>query len=477
MDVNVAAVPRREPNMEPFEVMTSESQERMLAIVTKANWPKVSLLCERYEIRATVIGVITESNGDGGVLRIRDGEDGPVLGEVPAASLADDAPLYKRPLGRPETLDAMLDDDPTWDEDVGDIGAEIGQLLLDPVWVYRQYDHQLFLNTVIGPGGDGALLRLGGPGLPKTKRGVALSTDSNPYLCTLDPRGGTATVVAEAALNIACVGATPKAIVNCLNFGNPEHEAVMWQLSESIDGLAEASLALDLPVIGGNVSLYNESGGIDIMPTPVIGVVGFVEQLEIAPPTLNWSDGTSIVLVGARCAHTEDEKMAFPLGATSWAVKVRKRRGGHPPIVDLVAHRKLCHFIAGLIVEEMCGVPPGRVAGIHDVSSGGLGVALAEMAVRSTLGATIFGAEHENGINDFREVFSEIPSRVLIATKVPEQVIEMAAQNDVPASVIGKVGGDALRIGTLCNVSIHVLRDKAAAPLEKVAMGVERGQA
>src|ERR1700723_2873389 len=171
-----------------------------------------------------------------------------------------------------------------------------------PKCVFSKYDHQPFLNTVVGPGGDAALLRLAGPGLPASERGVAVTTDSNPRACALDPRAGTALVLAEGVANLACVGATPVAVVNCLNFGNPEHPEVMWQLSECIDGMAEAVRALSLPVIGGNVSLYNESGGTDIDPTPVVAVLGVIDDLQASPPGTTWSEGDAVVLLGSRAA-------------------------------------------------------------------------------------------------------------------------------------------------------------------------------
>ena len=294
MDVDVSAVPRREEGMEPWEVMTSESQERMLAIVTPESWPAVAAICAKWEVRATVVGTVTEPEpGGGGRLRIRDGMDGPVLADVPAASLSDDAPLYDRPRQAPVRQVAAPPAPPT------DCAADLLALLRSPGWVYRQYDHQLFLNTVAGPGADAALLRLAGPGLPPSDRGVALTTDSNPRACALDPRRGPALVLAEGVANLACVGATPAAVVNCLNFGNPEHPEVMWQLSECIDGMAESCRALALPIIGGNVSFYNESGGSDIDPTPVLGVLGLVDAVHAPPPGLAWSDGDSVVLVGA----------------------------------------------------------------------------------------------------------------------------------------------------------------------------------
>src|SRR5207237_7172685 len=191
-------------------------------------------------------------------------------------------------------------------------------------WVYQQYDHQLFLNTVAAPGGDAAVLRLKAPGLPATRRGLALSTDGNSRWCLLDPRRGAAMTVAESALNVACAGARPVAAVDCLNLGNPEHPEVMWQLSEVVDGLAEACRALNLPVVGGNVSLYNESEGRDIDPTPVIGVVGLIDHLERRPPGVTLVEGGEILLLGG-------DGPATALGGSRWAVERRGHRGGPLP--------------------------------------------------------------------------------------------------------------------------------------------------
>ena len=221
-----------------------------------------------------------------------------MLADVPAASLSDDAPLYDRPRRRRLAPRACRRHPapPT------DCGADLLALLRSPRWVYRQYDHQLFLNTVVGPGGDAALLRLAGPGLPPSKRGRGPHHRLEPRACALDPRAGTALTLAESVANLACVGATPVAVVNCLNFGNPEHPEVMWQFSECIDGMAEACRALGLPVIGGNVSFYNESGGADIDPTPVFGVLGLVDVLRAARPGLAWREGDTFVLLGERAA-------------------------------------------------------------------------------------------------------------------------------------------------------------------------------
>ncbi|HET9690330.1 MAG TPA: phosphoribosylformylglycinamidine synthase subunit PurL, partial [Acidimicrobiales bacterium] len=376
MDVSIADVAQREPGMEPWEVMTSESQERMLAIVTPADLDRVLAVCARWEVRASVVGRVT----DGGRLRILASfdEGAEVLADVPAATLHEDAPCYDRPLARPDAdLDALAAADPGALPAPADCGADLLALLVDPAWVYRQYDHMLFLNTVVAPGADAAVLRLAGPGVrpPFGAAGgddfagaadaMALSTDGNARWCALDPRLGTALTVAESALNLACVGATPVALVNCLNFGNPEHPAVMWQLSEAIDGMAEACTALAIPVVGGNVSLYNESRGRDIDPTPVVGTLGLVQHLERRPPLPHLHDGGRVLLVAVRGATSS-------LGGSRWAAEVRGHRGGVLPGLDLAAHGRLVAAVAALAGS-------GLADGLHDVSDGGLGVALAEM--------------------------------------------------------------------------------------------------
>ena len=411
MDVDVTAIPRREPGMEPWEVMTSESQERMLAIVTPESLPKVEELCARWEVNATVIGKVTEPEKDAngepiGQLRIRSGFDGEILADVPAAALADEAPLYERPLAEPKNRAAMLADDPTNDAEGLDANDVILSLVTDPAMVYRQYDHQLFLNTVIGPGADAALLRLAGPGLPVSSKGMALSTDSNPRWCALDPRRGTAATVAEGMANVACTGASAVAVVNCLNFGNPEHPEVMWQLSEAVDGMSEACLALGLPVIGGNVSLYNESAGVDIDPTPVIGTLALLEELVARPPSLGWSEGESVVLLGAREASGT---IPFSLAGTQVAVDVMGRRGGTLFDIDYATHAATCALISSLVGEHASG-KDGLLGSVHDVGGGGLGVALAEMAIAGNVGASL------SGVQGVKELFCEHPGRFVVTT-------------------------------------------------------------
>jgi phosphoribosylformylglycinamidine synthase II len=448
MDVDVSAVPRREPGMAPYEVMTSESQERMLAIVTPGDLARVEAVCRRWEVRAAVVGRVTEPPaGQPGRLRLLDGFDGEVLGDVPAGALSDDAPLYHRPLARPADHDSRRADDPGALPAPSDCGPDVLSLLSDPSWVYRQYDHQLFLNTVEGPGGDAAVLRLAAPGLPASSKGLALSTDSNPAWCSIDPRAGTAATVAEGALNVACAGARPMAVVNCLNFGNPEHPEVMWQLSEAIDGMSEACLALGLPVIGGNVSLYNESFGADINPTPVIGTLGLIDRLTARPPGVTLVEGGSLVLLDASVGATAGRGELPSLAGSRWAVECRGHRNGTLPALDLAGHRRLVEFVTEVVGEAVAGGVP-LVAGIHDVSGGGLGVALAEMAVRSGIGLRVAG------VADHHELFTEAPSRVVVCTTDRAGLISRAAGAGVPFRVLGQAGGDRVVVEGLVDVGV-----------------------
>jgi phosphoribosylformylglycinamidine synthase len=460
MDVDVNAVPLREEGMQPYEIMTSESQERMLAIITPENWPAVASLCAKWEVRASIVGHVVEPQRDAngrsvGMLRVRDGFDGEILAEVPAASLADEAPLYDRPRARPATLDAVLDDDPTFDEPEGVSNDDLLALLMDPAWVYRQYDSQLFLNTVVGPGRDAALLRLAGPGLPASERGIAISTDSNPRWCALDPRVGIALTIAESVANLACVGASAKAVVNCLNFGNPEHPEVMWQLSETVDGMSEACLALGLPVIGGNVSLYNESGGSDIDPTPVVGLLGVVQSLVAPPPGWAWREGDTMVLVGKRTARGASP---FPLGGSRWATN-RGRRGGRIAEFDGASLRATFDFVAGE-VAAVCAATPSDVTAVHDVGGGGLATAIAEMAASTGIGANVIE------LTSHAELFSEFPGRFVMATSDVEAFKARAAARAVDVVELGVIGGTRLTIGSKIDLPVERIASRRTSALE-----------
>ncbi len=255
--------------------------------------------------------------------------------------------------------------------------------------------------------------------------------------------------MAESVANLACVGAHPVAVVNCCNFGNPEHPEVMWQLSEAIDGMSEACRALGLPVIGGNVSLYNESAGVDIEPTPVIGALGLVERLAARPPGIGWTEGSSVILLDGAGIGDGSER-PLPLGGSRWAVEVRGRRGGVLPPLDLASHRRVCAFVAELVAETVAGGRGGLLGGVHDVSDGGLAVTLAEMAVRSGVGLQ---AELEGE----GAIFGEAPSRFVVASDDPEAVLERAAAAGVGARLLGLAGGDRLVLGSRVDLAVAEL--------------------
>ncbi|HVT76495.1 MAG TPA: phosphoribosylformylglycinamidine synthase subunit PurL, partial [Acidimicrobiales bacterium] len=422
LDVYLDRVPQREPNMEPFEIMTSESQERMLAFVTPEHLDEVLAIAAKWEVRASVIGEVNSS----GRLRVLAAKDGAVEADIPAASLSEDAPLYDRPLAAPDRA-AALADDPANLPAPDDCTTELLAMLYDPAWAYRQYDHQLFLNTVAGPGADAAVLRLAAPGVPSSgARGMAVTTDGNHRWCAADPRLGVQMVVAEAALNLACVGAEPKAVVNCLNFGNPEHPDVMWQFSETIDGMGDACRALNTPVVGGNVSFYNESRGANIDPTPVIGMIGLIDVLERRPPGARLVPNARIVLVGER---------SDVLTASLWARARHDHGGGVLPPLDLAEHASLVAFVSSAVRQ-------GLVAGVHDVAEGGIGLALAEMAIEGACGAQV------DGIDGHGELFSEASSRVLMIVDDDhlEQFEDALEDADLPFHHLGVCNGDRLFI-------------------------------
>ncbi len=430
MDVVVSSIPAREPHMEPFEVMTSESQERMLAIVEPAKLDDVLDIARRWEVTATVIGDVTGS----GKLRVLDGPDGEVLAEVPASSLEHDAPLYDRPRAEPADL-AQRRTDSADRLDPGDPAADLLAMLAGTEWVWSQYDHMLFLNTVAGPGSDAAVLRLKHPTTgADTGRGLAVTTDGNHLWCAVDPRAGGAMTVVESVMNLAVVGAEPRAMVNCLNFGNPEHPEVMWQLSEAVDGLSAALDAFGVPCVGGNVSLYNESRGSDIDPTPIIGLLGVIASLDEPPPPPTLVDGGRLLLVGDAPSG---------LSGSRWAATRGHRGRGELPATDLATAGRTAAVVRDLVRHP-------AVLGAHDVASGGVGLALAEMCASAGIGATVAR------IADHVELFSEAPGRALLCVD-PEQVAEVVATIEaagVSCSRIGVAGGDSLSVKGLLDLPV-----------------------
>ncbi len=468
MEIDLSAVPLREAGMSPVEIMTSESQERMLAIVEPAAIAEVMATCARHEVRATVIGRVVDTGSDGvGHLVVRDGPpgSGEVVADVPASTLADGAPLYHRPLAPP--AGDHLEPPAAAATIALSVGEELLALLYDPAFVYRQYDHQLFLNTVVGPGeGDATVLKLAAPGIAWTGKGLALSCDANPGWCAVSPRRGAELTVAEAVLNIACAGARPVAVVDCLNFGNPEHPEVMWQLSEAVDGLAAACTAFGVPVVGGNVSLYNESAGADIDPTPVVGIVGVVERLSERPPVTSLLEGGSVVLLGGDGSRPGD---LVSMGGSRWwrelrgGVSSQGGPGGPLPELDYDDHRHLCGFIADLVSAACAGEPTVPIAGLHDVSDGGLGVCLAELCCASGLGIVV---DETWTVEDF---FVEAPSRVVACTPDAPALGKAAKHAGVRARVIGLAGGERFVVPGLVDLAVSEMSSARAGRLPEAA--------
>ena len=424
MDVFIEEVPRREPNMAAFEVMTSESQERMLAIVEPLKVDAVLAIAKKWEIHASVVGNVTEPEvtPDGskiGMLQIF--ENGSLLARVPANSLADGAPIYNREMAKPAMFDANAQMDVNSLVGDVDIVMELSKMMLEPEVIYRQYDHQLFLNTIVGPGHNATLLRLGSPEIGYTNKGIGLSSDGNSRWCELDPRLGSEMIVAESALNVALVGATPTCMVDCLNFGNPENPNVMWQLSESIDGIARGATELNIPVVGGNVSLYNESNGQSIEPTPVLTTLGLVPELQKVPPTTVFLPNEELVLVG---------ETVLSLGGSRLAWVNLSIRGGKMPAVDYDVHRKLLVATVELVeqADEL------GISAVSDISDGGLALCLYEMARKSKVG---FKLNDLNGVSLTQFLFSESSSRIVVASRSGANVVEFFQNRGLTARVIG----------------------------------------
>jgi phosphoribosylformylglycinamidine synthase len=409
MDVDLDSVQVRELGMTAPELLMSESQERMMAFVAPANVEAVLAIAEKWEIDSAVVGMVKP----GGTLTVR--HDGEVVAELPAASLADDAPLYDRPCTRPDWLDDLWESPQPSQVDAVDA---LVRLLDDPAigssaWVHEQYDHMLFLNTLRGPGGDGSLLRIRG-----TSKGLAVSTDGNGRLCLLDPRRGAARLVYEAALNVALTGARPMAVVDNLNFGNPEKPEVMWQFRESVEGIAESCEALGIPVVGGNVSFYNETGGIDIHPTPVVGLLGLADPIPTDLPGLHRAkEGMEIWEVGPEATEN--------LAGSAFQRVVEDRLGGRPTPPQPETAKEVIDLAAALA---------HHVPVLHDVSSGGRAVAVAEICIASRIGAELW-AEAGAGL------FSEDPHRFVVVMEPGTVTLP-----DRLARRLGTVGGDVVRL-------------------------------
>ncbi len=427
VEIDLQYVPQRETGMTPYEIMLSESQERMLLVAEKSREKEVFDIFHKWGLDAARIGQVT---GDG-MLRVRD--HGKVVGEIPCDALAKDCPIYERPLEIPAPAEGRLYG---FLPEGSNLTENFLRLLASPAiaskrTVFEQYDHMVRTNTVVGPGaGDAAVLRLKG-----TRRGLALSVDGNGRYCWLDPRRGAQLAVAEACRNVVCSGARPIAATNCLNFGNPEKPVIMGQFREVIDGMAEACRALGTPVTGGNVSFYNETLGQPIYPTPVIGILGVIEDISCAMGMGFREVGDWIILLeaGAHGAPGSLEQQRRTFSSSEYAKWVAGVTAGEPPAIGLDAERELYEAVLEILKR-------GLAFSAHDVSEGGLAVTLAESCFASKvadLGAeiTLDGVEPA----EFA-LFGESPSRILISA--PEnhlaEVLSIAAEYGVSSRAMGR---------------------------------------
>jgi phosphoribosylformylglycinamidine synthase subunit PurL len=443
IEIDVMHVPQRETGMTPYEIMLSESQERMLLAVKKGREAEVERIFEKWDLHAAHIGEVTSD----GMMRVKD--HGNTVAEIPNTALVDAAPIYDRPTTRPAYLDEVQHLD--WSALNPALPSDaLLSLLGSPTiaskrWVYRQYDHMVRTNTIVLAGMGAGVVRVKG-----TNRALAMSVDGNGRYCYLDPRRGAMLAVAEASRNVACAGATPIGGTNCLNFGNPERPEIMWQLVQSIEGIAEACRALNVPITGGNVSLYNETNGEAIYPTPVLGVVGVLDDAAKVVARAFRGEGDDIVLLGDGIGE---------LGGSEYLKVVHRLVRGRPPELELDRERRLIDL---LVRAARAGV----VRSAHDCSDGGVAVTLAECAfdtggigceVDVPMVANKTGAQSFDGVG---ALFGESASRAIVSVRAADRpaLMELAASAGVPANLIGKTGGSrlVLRIGGRTAIDLPV---------------------
>lgn len=438
MEIDVRLVEQREPDMEAFEIMVSESQERMLAICTPENEGKVLAICRKWGLDAGVIGKVTTD----GMLRVKD--NGVVVGEMPAHSLADEAIMYNRPSKKPEYLAKVNAFDARKVEHPADVQDTLLKLVKSPnlcarQWVYEQYDHMVQTNTAVLPGSDAGVLRIKG-----TNKAIALSVDGNGRYCYLDPFVGAQIAVAEAARNVVASGATPLAITDCLNFGNPENPENFWQFKEAVRGMAEACTEFATPVTGGNVSFYNEWQKGAIYPTPVVGMLGLIEDVNKRVTAAFKKEGHVIAVLGETLPE---------LGGSEYLKVIHGKVEGKCPSLDMKKEKTL----HAAVLEA---IKLGLISSAHDLSEGGLGVCLAECCMMSGLGARVNaqkGKIHHLEMNEW--LWSESQSRILVS--LPERSMflfdRIAHTHRLPHTYIGRVGGDALAIDDIINIQVSEL--------------------
>jgi phosphoribosylformylglycinamidine synthase subunit PurL len=438
MHIDLDAVPLRASGMTPAEILSSESQERMCAVVRPRDVERFLAVCRKWDVLATVIGEVTD--GD----RLVIDWHGETVVDVPPRTVAHDGPVYHRPVARSERQDLLVADVPDTlprPAAPSELRAEILRMAASPnlcsrAWVTDQYDRYVRGNTASAQPADAGIVRID----ERTGRGVAVSTDCNARFVALDPYAGTQLALAEALRNVATMGAVPIAVTNCLNFGSPEDPHVMWQFQQAVRGLADGCAQLGIPVTGGNVSFYNQTGDRAILPTPVVGVLGVIDDVARRVPCGFRRPGDTVVLLG----DTRDE-----LGGSEWAHVVHGHLGGRPPLVDLTAEARLARLLAGAAAD-------GVLTGSHDVSDGGLAHALVEACLIGGCGVAV----ELPPLDPFVALFSESAGRVLV-TAAPERVGEVftrAAAAGVPARVLGTTGGDVLAIDGVPDLTLEELR-------------------
>ncbi|MDR2401377.1 MAG: phosphoribosylformylglycinamidine synthase subunit PurL [Deferribacteraceae bacterium] len=427
-------VPVRESGLTPYEIMLSESQERMLLVAKKGREAEVQAIVQKWDLDASIIGRVTD---DGLVRLLWHGEE---TASVPAAPLSDAAPVYDRPYKKPEGFDTALPDIAV----PKDLNSVFYRLIASPTiaskrWIYEQYDHMVLAATAVLPGGDAAVVKI-----PGSKKGVALSSDCIGRYCYLSPRKGGALAVAESARNAAAVGARPAALTNCLNYGNPEKPEIMYQLVEGIEGIAEAAIALNVPVVSGNVSLYNETEGEAIFPTPVISMVGLLNDAEKHITSYFKREGSTVIAIGD-----------FPnrIDASHYLEFIHRTVKGEAPEVKLNFHKTLIDFMAD--AED--------VLSAHDLSDGGLAVALFEMTIKNRIGLS---AELIPSARADALLFGESPMMIIEAEG--ENTIARLEKFGLPYKIIGKTGGDTLTIKAGREIILNIEIEKAAVIYEKI---------
>jgi phosphoribosylformylglycinamidine synthase subunit PurL len=469
IEIDLAKVPQRESGMTPYEIMLSESQERMLLVAEKGREREVLEVFKKWGLDAVVVGSVTE----GGIAKVL--HHGQIAAEIPAHPLAEEGPIYQRPISHPPLRRETLSDWFVFKAGTTNFTENFKKLLASPAiaskrWITEQYDTMVRTNTLAGPGAsDAAIIRIKDPQTGEVKRALALSTDSNGRWCQLNPRLGAMHAVAEAARNVAASGARPIAATNCLNFGSPEKPEVMWQFSEAIDGLTVACEELGTPITGGNVSFYNETLGKSIYPTPVIGILGIIDDVSRALKLGFREKGDLILLLdgaGARATTASAANLAQEFSSSEYSKTIAQIVAGEPPQIDLAAEKRLQQMLLAVARE-------GLVQSAHDISDGGIAITLAECcfaALGLSASVSLEGSEPPAE----HALFNERGARAVVSVKssLLARVLDSARQYGVAAQQIGQVTRDkGFRIqykgSAAIDSPLEVLRDVWAHSLER----------